>query len=81
MKMNYSDNQETCKYVFFEVALIFKFLTLAFEALQNLATRELSLLSQQDPALSLHSSQNGPCVTSGYCQYFPNVMSLLKLFL
>lgn len=49
MKMNYSDNQETCKYIFFEVALIFKFLTLAFEALQNLATREL------DTALSTGS--------------------------
>ena len=55
MQMNYSDNQETCKYIFFEVALIFKFLTLAFEALQNLATRELytalSIVSDSLPAL------------------------------
>ena len=56
MKINYSNNQETCfKYIFFQVALVFKFLTLAFEALQNLAPRELyavlSVVSGSLPAL------------------------------
>lgn len=82
MKINYSNNQEACfKYIFFKVALVFKFLTLAFEALQNLAPRELyavlSVVSGSLPA----SSQSGPCVTSVYRQNFPKAMSLIKLFL
>lgn len=74
--MYYSENKETCfKYIFFKWLLYSNFSLSHLKPFKIWQYGNTTVLSQQHPTLSLHLSQNGPCVTSGHCQYFPNVMS------
>lgn len=67
-------------YIFFKLLLYSHFSLWHLKPFKTWLQGNFVLLSQRNPTLWLHSSQERPFATSGHCQYFPNFMSLLRWF-